>query len=204
MELIEAVQAENVALVRELLSSGTNVNQQDKYGWTPLNWAAGKGNLNIVKVLLDAGADPFKVGIDQRTALMIALAASHREVSMLLREVESRDPKQKGDIPERKYCMAYRRSTLSVFAGWKEKKIEKRGQEEPELTDSTIFYLHQDYVVTKSIIREEDVIFDEVTPEWKEFCVVSLKFRVPDDLELICPSTKSPDAESPKAALSAS
>ena len=33
--------------------------------------------------------------------------------------------------------------------------------------------------------RDENVIFNEVTPQWKEFCTGELEFRVPDDLDLI-------------------
>jgi hypothetical protein len=33
--------------------------------------------------------------------------------------------------------------------------------------------------------RGEEVIFDHVTPEWKEFCVSVLDFKVEDDLDLI-------------------
>jgi hypothetical protein len=31
----------------------------------------------------------------------------------------------------------------------------------------------------------EDVIFDNVTDQWKEFCVTQLQFTVPDSLDLI-------------------
>jgi hypothetical protein len=31
----------------------------------------------------------------------------------------------------------------------------------------------------------ENVIFNQVTTEWKEFCAVALKFKAPEDLDLI-------------------
>jgi hypothetical protein len=31
------------------------------------------------------------------------------------------------------------------------------------------------------------VIFDQVTPQWKEFCASVLGFKVPDDFDLIVP-----------------
>lgn len=30
--------------------------------------------------------------------------------------------------------------------------------------------------------HDEDVVFDQVTPEWKDFCEHMLEFAVPDDI----------------------
>lgn len=198
MQLIEAVQAENSALVKELLDSGANVNEQDNFGWTPLNWAAGKGSTQIIETLLAAGADPGKAGVDQRTPLMIALAAGHRDVAILLREAQARNGQP--TVTDRKYCKAYRRSALREFPKWNEKASEHEGHDTNADSDP-IYYLHQDFVVTKSITREEDVLFDEVSPEWRAFCAGSLGFRVPDDLELIAPPPAS-DSSKPSEAVS--
>eukprot|EP00299_Pterocystis_sp_00344_P009379 c3928_g1_i3.p1 GENE.c3928_g1_i3~~c3928_g1_i3.p1 ORF type:complete len:188 (+),score=39.89 c3928_g1_i3:28-564(+) len=39
-----------------LIANGANVNIKDKVGWTPIVWAATKSNVEVTKLLLDAGA----------------------------------------------------------------------------------------------------------------------------------------------------
>ncbi len=199
MELIEAVKAGNVASAKELVASGADVNQQDKHGWTPLNWAAGKGNLEMVSLLLEHGADIFKVGRDQRTPSMIALASGHAEVVKLLRQAETKVEGDKPSRPERKYCLACHLKELRQFPAWTENTLEwgTVSSSSPSgngtggaqsLADDKIVYLHEDFTVTTSIWPEENVLFNQVSDEWKNFCTNELKFRVPDDLELIVPA----------------
>lgn len=193
VELLDAVKSGEVKTVKDLLEAGADVNQQDKHGWTPLNWAAGKGNGELVVLLLQHGADVFKVGRDQRTPQKIALAAGHVEVVKILRQAESQI-QGKADSPARKYCKAYQLSDFRQFPKWKEmnaaaeakqqKTASKEGKNEA-YGDNDIAFLHEDHVVTKSIWRAENVIFDQVTPEWKDFCDKVLRFRVPDDLDLV-------------------
>jgi hypothetical protein len=57
-------------------------------------------------------------------------------------------------------------------------------------------FLHHDYRVTKSIWPDEDVIFDEVTERWEDYCRTELQFAVPDDLDII----RQPVAEAPQDA----
>ena len=40
-------------------------------------------------------------------------------------------------------------------------------------------YLQENFIVTDGIFIDENVIFDNVTPEWIDFCVNVLKFEVP-------------------------
>ncbi|RDK39904.1 ankyrin, partial [Aspergillus phoenicis ATCC 13157] len=49
---------DNVQLFKLLLAAGVNVNVKTEDGWTPLALAANCGNLEAVKILLAAGADP--------------------------------------------------------------------------------------------------------------------------------------------------
>ena len=56
--LIDAVRKSNVALVKELIGRGVDVNGvDDVYGYTALDWAAQRGFLECAKVLLEANAD---------------------------------------------------------------------------------------------------------------------------------------------------
>lgn len=188
MELIEAVKSGNVAGIKQALSAGADIHQLDKQGWTALNWASAKGNLEAVKVLVQSGADVVKTGRDLRTPVMIALAAGQAETVKFLREAQGRVPGEKPAQPQRKYCMAVHLKDLREFPNWKENNVAANTNANGDvetLTDSSIVYLHESFVVAKSIWQEENVIFNDVTREWKHFCTTVLKFRVPDDLELI-------------------
>jgi uncharacterized protein len=195
LQLIEAAKAGKLAEVEHLLASGADVNQQDEQGWTPLNWVAGKGDLACVRLLLERGADVFKVGRDQRTPYKIALAAGHPEVVKVLRGAEEKAGEGRSSRSERLYSRAYPLKRLREFPGWRENRINWRedadsdgGDSDGELTDESIVHLHQDLTVTRSMWHDEDVIFNQVSPEWEEFCHGILQFRVPDDLDFITPA----------------
>ena len=199
LQLIDAVKTGDHSTIEELIASGTDLNQQDEQGWTPLNWAAGKGDSASVKLLLDKRADPFKVGRDQRTPYKIALAAGHIEVVNLLRDAEARVSGGKTSRSDRKYTRAYHLSELRKFNGWHEEKInwkENGNADHSENgdrahSDDDVVYLHEDLTVTKTMWHNEQVIFNRVTPEWKEFCTNVLEFRVPDDVEFCVPAQAS-------------
>ena len=193
LTLIDAVKNGDLAAIAEASAAavGADINQQDEHGWTPLNWAAGRGHVEAISLLLERGADVTRVGRDQRTPYLIALAGGHAAAAKLLREAEENWGGEKISRAERKYCRAYQESELEQFPGWHEKKI-KRGDAperpvEGEGVDALLF-LHQDFTVTSSMWEGEDVIFDEVSPDWKEFSTNVLKFKVQDDLDLIVPA----------------
>lgn len=88
-----------------------------------------------------------------------------------------------------KYCKAYPITRLRELSGWKEnaqnaRKVrrEVEGKEVEatrELTDSDFLYLQENYTVTDGIFIDENIIFDQVTPEWIEQCKNDLKFEIP-------------------------
>jgi len=203
LQLIEAVKTGQPAKVQAALNAGAGVHQQDEQGWTPLNWAAGKGNVEIVSLLLNRGADVFRTGQDQRTPYKIALAAKHTDVARLLKEAESAANGASGDSSSRDYARAYLLGDLRKFSDWREEKInwkdidraDENGNSR-ELSDDEVVFLQEDFTVTQLIWPGENVIFNRTTPEWIDFCTQELQFKVPDDFDLIAsnPAAKSAEA----------
>lgn len=185
MELFEAVKAGNREAVKELIATGAEVNRQDKQGWTALNWAAARGHVDIIGTLLEHGADPFAVGRDLRTPSMIALAAGQTEAVKALRSAEAEAKGGEAAQPGRQYCAAYPLDELRRFPSWPATASPGAESNGNHADGPDVVFIHEDYKVTKSIWPGENVIFDDVTDQWKEFCLNELKFSVPDDLDLI-------------------
>ena len=189
LQLIAAVKTGELAKVEEVLNSGADIHQQDEQGWTPLNWAAGRGDVDMVKLLLDRGADVFRVGLDQRTPYKISLAARHTDVARLLKEKEQGSNGTSGDSSPRNYAKGYLLGDLRKFSGWREENENSR-----ELSDSDVVFLHQDFTVTQLIWPGENVIFNQDTPEWRDFCSQQLQFKVLDDFDLIASTQQASSA----------
>lgn len=98
-----------------------------------------------------------------------------------------------------KYCKAYPLERMCEFNGWSEKPgnaRKKRAEEDSKeveavrgLADDSIVYLQENYVVTDGIFKDENVLFDDVTPEWIEYCQNVLKFEIPEYVR----SAETPD-----------
>ncbi len=88
-----------------------------------------------------------------------------------------------------KYCKAYLAKQLREYPHWTEKKENARKEKKEvdgkevetllELTDDSILYLQENYVVTADIFKDQNIIFDNVTDEWKEYCHGPLGFEIP-------------------------
>ncbi|MFF7597666.1 hypothetical protein [Streptomyces mirabilis] len=91
----------------------------------------------------------------------------------------------------RNYSKAYVLGDLRRFSGWS----KSAAAEEREYADEDIVYLADDLVVLADPIREEGMLFDQITAEWREFCAVVLGFAIPDDLTYLRPGAD--DASAP-------
>lgn len=84
MTLFEAVESGDVAQVKEALASAPDVNMLGPDKRTPLIEAAGRGAVEIVQLLLAAGAEPMCRDATDETALLRAAANGHLAVARLL------------------------------------------------------------------------------------------------------------------------
>jgi ankyrin repeat protein len=85
--LMKAVQRNDAAAVKTLIARGVNVNELDANGDAPLVMAAYKGHTDILRLLLEAGADLTAVDPDMKaTALHAAAYAGRTEAAKLLIE----------------------------------------------------------------------------------------------------------------------
>jgi hypothetical protein len=88
-----------------------------------------------------------------------------------------------------KYCKGYLAKELRQYPGWSEnaanvrkEKKEVDGKEievDGQLTDDSVLYLQENYIVTHDIFKDQHIIFDNVTDEWKSFCHETLNFEIP-------------------------
>jgi hypothetical protein len=83
-----------------------------------------------------------------------------------------------------RYCKAYALKRFREFGSWTEKaenaRTEQDGTTVRELRDDDYVYLQENYVVTDGIFKDQNIIFDDVTPEWIEYCQQVLEFEIPD------------------------
>lgn len=85
-KMIKAAEEGNIGIVRASLNDDDmDVNASDNIGWTALSRASSKGHEEIVKLLLDKGADiEAKVSLGGISALSLACKDGHDSTVMLL------------------------------------------------------------------------------------------------------------------------
>lgn len=91
--LVDAATKGNIQELRELIDKGTPVNGLDKFGHSALTEASYGGQTDVVKLLLEKGADPAMKKPDGATPLSLATGKNHAEIVKLLNEAIAKQPK---------------------------------------------------------------------------------------------------------------
>jgi len=90
------------------------------------------------------------------------------------------------------YCKAYPAKRFREYPKWTERVNSPRKDsqgpdistsESSAINDETPLFLHETFVVTRGIYFDEEIIFNRVSPEWKQFCVLTLEFGSPQFLQ---------------------
>jgi hypothetical protein len=189
VRVVDAVKSRDRELVSRLVREGCSVHQRAEQDWTPLCFAAGLGDQDMVALLVELGADVAVTGRDRRRPTAIARAAGHTAVAAFLAQRE----RERG-LPEepKRYCKAYYLRELRGYPAWSEGhgnwvignywSSDLRAHFEKSLGDEDVVFLHQDLTVTASIWHGEHVLFDRVDDAWREYCTRALGFSIPEDL----------------------
>ncbi len=100
MPLLAAAFNGDIASVKMLLKSGENIDERDpKYGSTPLIYAAQAGHTDVVKLLLDNGADiNAKTKLGQTALIQASLAGDADIVKLLLDRGAKLDAEDRGKL----------------------------------------------------------------------------------------------------------
>jgi hypothetical protein len=80
-----AVEKNNVPYAQRVMSMNFDPNLHHDNGYTPLAYAALRGNLQMVEMFLRHGADPALPTREGETAVELALRAGHKDIADLLK-----------------------------------------------------------------------------------------------------------------------
>jgi len=84
-KLFRAIKKHDLLALRKLIDAGADVNATNKFGWSPLMYAACEGSTLIIRALVATGADVNAVNKFGVSALAYAALEGHwRAVELLL------------------------------------------------------------------------------------------------------------------------
>jgi hypothetical protein len=91
-DLIEAARKSDAEKVKALLAKGADVNARTRYGATALSFACDRGSLEVVKILIEHGADVNVTDTFYKaTPLVWAISRNHAEIVTLLLDKGAKD-----------------------------------------------------------------------------------------------------------------
>ncbi|MEM4137926.1 MAG: ankyrin repeat domain-containing protein, partial [Candidatus Anstonellaceae archaeon] len=82
--LILVSKSGDIQQVKQLIEKGANINSTDKYGYTPLHFAAKSGNTKVAEFLIKSGSDVNAKNKDGYTPLHFAAQSGNIELAEFL------------------------------------------------------------------------------------------------------------------------
>ena len=90
-----AAMAPDTAILRLLMERGIRLNVRDKHGNNPIDWAASRGRLDSVKLLIEeAGVNPKQRNAEGLSPLHLAASNGHLEIVRYLIEERGMNPSE--------------------------------------------------------------------------------------------------------------
>ena len=90
IDIIDAILTGDIVLVKRLLQQGIELNKGYEDNITPLHYAAQNNAIEIIPLLLDAGANVDSKTKDGKTGIDLATLHEHNEAVKLLRTYEDK------------------------------------------------------------------------------------------------------------------
>jgi ankyrin repeat protein len=94
ISILDAAKGGDIAAVKQHISTGADVNAREKWGVTPLHWAANWGHKEIAEILIAAGADVNAKDQNDYTPLDFANRLKRTEIADLLRKHDGKTKKE--------------------------------------------------------------------------------------------------------------
>lgn len=107
--LVSVIKSPDPRMIRHLIARGIPVNAKDRYGNTPLHYAARSKNVEAIRALLDAGADVDAVNDDGITPLREVLLRKPtilEAVDLLLSRGADMHQSREGGVSVKEYVKA--------------------------------------------------------------------------------------------------
>jgi hypothetical protein len=82
----------NMVIIKELLDKGANINMRNKFGLTPIFYAAQSGHLDVCELLLKSGADPTISGSHDNYPQSIFSPVDHIQDQPALKKIFESHP----------------------------------------------------------------------------------------------------------------
>ncbi|MDE1828403.1 MAG: ankyrin repeat domain-containing protein [Candidatus Micrarchaeota archaeon] len=133
-ELRKWAQSGLLSQVKDVLSQGADINSTGMYGWTPLMVAVMGGHIEVVRFLLEQGANPSLQSSSDRTAMDYCLSLKGpknkkmaKEIKLLIDSYFNRISSAPGDLEKAKSVLekAVRKDNIQDIINGLESDVEK-------------------------------------------------------------------------------